>query len=91
MATTKRDKNKSPYQPKPRNNQEVAIVVYNTQQVVYTSEFGQILRRHIDVSIEKNVIYYLSNNIIKWFKYLFTISYIIQISIYTFCLDHKRK
>jgi predicted ATP-grasp superfamily ATP-dependent carboligase len=91
MATTKRDKNKSPNQPKPRNNQEVAIVVYNTQQVVYTSEFGQILRRHIDVSIEKNVIYYLSNNIIKWFKYLFTISYIIQISIYTFCLDHKRK
>jgi hypothetical protein len=41
------------YQPKPRNNQQLAIVVYNPQEVVYTLELGQILRRHIDVSIEK--------------------------------------
>jgi hypothetical protein len=47
MAKTKRHENKRPNQPKPRNNQQLAIVVYNPQQVVYTSELDHILRRQL--------------------------------------------
>jgi hypothetical protein len=55
---------KSPKQPtKPRNDQQ--LVVYNPQEG-YTSELSDILRKHIDVSIEQFIFSYLFfvNNLI---------------------------
>jgi hypothetical protein len=55
---------KSPKQPtKPRNDQQ--LVVYNPQEG-YTSELRDILRKHIDVSIEQFIFSYLFfvNNLI---------------------------